>query len=97
MTATRALHRPTASRQVADRLAHGPRYAVRTPGRHHWSPFPVRFNVRSLEPVLDHGLCRRPDDDADDHREAEGLAVERHGAAVPDDEEEQHEDLDQVG
>src|SRR5215472_12762906 len=89
--------RPPAYRRSAGSLAYGPRYAVRTPGRHHWSPFPVRFDVRNLEPGRDQCLCRRVDDDADDHREAEELAVERRGAAVPDDQEEQHKNLDQVG
>src|SRR5690242_4465179 len=96
MTDARALHRPAASRPDAGRLARGPRTAVRTPGRHRRSPFPVRFDVRNLEPGRDQGLCRRVHDDANYHREAEGLAVERRGTAVPDDKEEQHEDLDQV-
>src|SRR5215472_2040310 len=86
------MHRPPA----AGRLTCGPRYAVRTPGRYHWSPFPVRFDVRNLEPGCDQRLCRRVDDHADDHREAEKLAVELCGAAVPDDQVEQRKDLDQV-
>src|SRR5579871_1928831 len=91
------VRRPPAHHRSAGRPAYGPRYAVRTPGRHHWSPFPVRFDVRNLEPGRDQRLCRRVDDDADNHREAEELAVERGGAAVPDDQEEQRKNLDQVG
>src|SRR5712692_942666 len=96
MAGTRLPCQPPASHRAAGSLACGPRYAVRTPGCHHWSPFPVRLDVRNLEPRGHQDLRRGPGDDADNHGETEELAVERGGAAEPADEEQQRHDLDEI-
>src|SRR5215467_15798361 len=77
-------------------LAGGPRDAVRMHGRHRWSPFPVRLDVRNLEPRGDQNLRCGPGEHADDGGQPEELAVERGGAAEPGHEEQQRHDLDEI-